>query len=277
MPEYPHAQALLDDARLRLDSLGPSRGILVVEGPDDKRVFSAHVLSSTQIVVSGGRTLLLAAHQVASQNDLTKIVFLTDCDFEVSLGTLRPTPSLVITTHADVEADLLELGAFRSLAVELVPAALRSDEDADAVAETLRHRAMEFATTLGQLRQIAKLRSTKIELGDLKYKRVRDAARNVNKRLLITKVGQQFSYCGLPILRFIAEVESMPASYSQCSGHDLVNALHFILREDYGISIERRDLARSLRMVSLNALDDWDVVHRLRKWEDAKGVNLFKD
>src|SRR4051794_32970239 len=108
MPEYPSASALLEDIDLRLKKLPANRGALVVEGFDDKRLFKPLVLSGGQVVVSGGRRLLLAAHAMAG-DDLKRILFLTDCVFEVGLGRLRPATSLVITKNADVEADLLDL------------------------------------------------------------------------------------------------------------------------------------------------------------------------
>jgi len=112
MPFYPSAEALLSDAQLRIDQFGGGKGVLVVEGPTDKRLLSRLTVHRQQVLAAGGRRLLLRAHTVASETGVTDIAFVTDCDYEVSLGSLIPgSPSLFITTNADVEADLVSLGA----------------------------------------------------------------------------------------------------------------------------------------------------------------------
>src|SRR4051812_7558087 len=98
MPDYGSAEELLADAELRADGLGPDFGILVVEGPDDKRLFVRHVVNSAQIVPASGRRLLLSAYERSSPEQRTKIIFVTDCDYEVRRGNLRGGPNLVITT-----------------------------------------------------------------------------------------------------------------------------------------------------------------------------------
>ena len=43
MSDYVSAEALVGDALLRIDALGDQTGCLIVEGPDDKRLFGRWV------------------------------------------------------------------------------------------------------------------------------------------------------------------------------------------------------------------------------------------
>jgi hypothetical protein len=277
MPFYPSPQSLLADARLRLDGLPASRAVLVVEGPDDQRLFSPRVLSSPQIVVSGGRGLLLAAYSEASSKDLASIVFITDCDYEVARGSLRPGPSLIITKNVDAESDLLELGLFDRLGIELVPRALSSDAAAREVGAALRQRSVAFAEVLSQVRRVALEHGVELDVDDIKYRRTRVAGtKDVNGETLVKKLGQRSSHCGLTPARFLGEVRSMPTSYMFCNGHDLINALHFVLREDFDVSVERVELARLLRIAASEVFPSWTVVRRLIRWQVASGRAVLR-
>jgi hypothetical protein len=274
--EYVSAHTLLADARLRLDALGQEMAALVVEGPDDKRLLVRQVQTASQIIVSGGRTLLLAAHRTADADDLRRIAFLTDCDFEVGFGNLQPARSLVITMNADVEADLLDLGIFHSIALELVPDALQSDKAAESIGKILRARSVEFAATLGQIRQLAKVHGVEINLDDIKYKKVRvPGTVTLDKALLIRKVGQQLRHCGLTVPAFETAVTAMPSGYKYCNGHDIINALQFVLREDFRVAVDRAELARHVRLAASSILDRWPVLVRLRKWQDETRKTLL--
>src|SRR5262249_53384905 len=155
-PRYPSAEALLADAELRLDRFGPKHGVLIVEGPNDKRLLCTRAINRQQIMTAGGRRLLLSAHSLAVARKFDGALFLTDCDYEVVLGSLRPAPSLVITKHADVEADLLDAGGLQELVLQLVPAALNDDADLNRITEAVRERSVVLAELLGRIRQVAK-------------------------------------------------------------------------------------------------------------------------
>src|SRR5262250_1578843 len=154
MALYPNADTLLADVKLRLDRFGPECGVLVVEGPDDKRLIYSRTMHRQQVMASGGRRILLAAHRIAAAH-LAGVVFLTDCDYEVPLGRLSPSPNLIVTEHADVEADLFYNGGFEELAAQLIPAALDDDDEASRISAALRERAVALADVLGRIRRVA--------------------------------------------------------------------------------------------------------------------------
>jgi hypothetical protein len=266
MPTYPSAGALLGDARLRLDALDTDAGILVVEGPDDVRLFHPRLKSVQQVIVSGGRTLLLAAYQETTDADRERIVFVTDCDFEVELGTLSPAPSLVITKNADAEADLLELGLLKRLVIELVQAALTSDEDADRIVQQVVERAAPYAEVIGQVRRIAKMHGKEIDVDDVKYIRLRKRRSTVVDELeLVIRLGQQLDFCGMSREQFCEKVTEFPRGFRHMNGKDLVNAVHFVLRVDYGCRDDREAIAKMLRMAAGEFFEDWTVAKDPRR------------
>src|SRR5580658_6101375 len=117
MSFYPDAQALLSDVRLRLEALGEKSSALIVEGNDDQRLFHSWVAATAQVVPTGGKTLLRSALLSIREDDRGRVLFLTDCDYDVAAGTLRGGPDIVITSTCDVESDLIELGILERLAI----------------------------------------------------------------------------------------------------------------------------------------------------------------
>lgn len=109
MPTYPSSEALLQDAELRIDRYGADHGIIVVEGPDDKRLLCTKTVHQGQIITTGGKVFLLEAHRVAAERKIDSVVFLTDCDYEVGHGELSAQLNLIISKNADIESDLLEM------------------------------------------------------------------------------------------------------------------------------------------------------------------------
>jgi len=60
MPSYPSAEALISDAALRLDQFGSDYGVLIVEGPDDKRFLCSRTCYRQQVIAAGGRRMLVS-------------------------------------------------------------------------------------------------------------------------------------------------------------------------------------------------------------------------
>lgn len=256
------------DAELRADGLGESRGILVVEGPDDKRVFARHVRDHAQILPAGGRKLLISAHQKANAEQRGKIIFVTDCDYEVRRGALVGAPDLIITTLTDMESDLLTLGLLEALVLDLVPRALESVSACQQIVGRLRSDAEAIALPLGRLRMAAQPLGIPLHLEDLKLARYWNAStRSMDLPKLIramhTKVAEEIDASEWPKL-----VEQTPVDSGMCHGKDMVRALSFLLREIYRVEASAESLARMMRSaLSSEALDAWDVIRRIKAWQ----------
>jgi hypothetical protein len=278
VPAYPSAEALLSDALLRRDRFGTTFGVLVVEGPDDKRLFGERTLRRQQVIAAGGRRLLLASHSAALAKKYAWVIFVADCDYDIAMKTLRPAHGLIITEHADLESDLLSNGGWERLVAQLVPAALDDDERLDEIITAVMARTVALADALGRYRRVAR------ELGivantDIRHTRYRRSGTDhVDEERLVRSLWQSSEECPLDLGDFAQRIGSIPPDYNNCNGHDLVKALHHVLREDYGVrGLTAENLEHLLRHgVSKETFDSWSVTERIRRWELEVNVNLLK-
>lgn len=277
MPLYPNADALISDAMLRIDQFGAHAGVLVVEGPDDKRFFCAKAQHRQQVLAAGGRRLLLSAHISAVQRSIEAIAFLTDCDYEVALGTMSPSWNLIITRHADLEADLLGAEGFERLVGLLVPSALDDDDELARVSTAAQERAVALADILGRIRQVAKAVGFKVstDIRHHKYRTQNSAELDVTK--LLRAVFQSSEDCMLQYAEFEERVKAIPPSYDNCNGHDLVAALHHVLRQDFSVRDQSPEQLEVLLRTSVpeKTFLGLEVVDRLKQWERRVGRRIL--
>src|ERR1035441_1034356 len=145
MSFYVTAQALLSDVRLRLDALGEKSSVLMVEGNDDKRLFYARINAGSDVIPAPGKKLLRSALELILDADKGRILFFTDCDYDVGTGDLRGGPNVVITASCDVESDLIGLGILEKVAREVVPQAIASNDSAARIGADVRKYAEKVA------------------------------------------------------------------------------------------------------------------------------------
>lgn len=270
MPEYTSAVELLMDAELRADGLGPSLGVLVVEGPDDKRVFARHVGDPVQVLPAGGRKLLISAHEKANSEQRQKIVFVTDCDYEVRRGALRGAPDLVITSLTDMESDLLSLGLIEELVLDLVPRALESRAACASIAKRVRDNAEKIALPIGRIRMAAQPLGIALELGELKISRYWDAGKqSMDFSRLVDAMHSKVS----PVVGFREWrqlVQESPQDSGMCHGKDLVRAIAHVLKVEYRVESATPDVLVKMMRSSLNGqhLDSWEVIRRIKAWQE---------
>lgn len=278
MPAYPSAEALLSDALLRRDRFGASFGVLIVEGPDDKRLFSERTLRRQQVIAAGGRRLLLASHSAALAKKYSAVVFVADCDYDVVMNMLRPSHELIITEHADLESDLLADGGWERLVAQLVPAALDDDDRLAEIVAAVMARTVVLAEMLGRYRRVSR------ELGivantDIRHTRYRRSGTDqIDEDRLLRSLWQSSEECTLDLGEFSDRIRSIESDYNNCNGHDLVKALHHVLREDFGVrGLTAENLEDLLRHgVNQEAFENWSVTKRIRRWEREVEVRLLK-
>lgn len=278
MPSYQSAEALISDADLRLDRFGKSVAVLVVEGPDDKRLFSLHTVHRQQVIGAGGRRLLLSALALADRNGRDDILFVADCDYEVAFGRLRPTPNLVITEQADVEGDLVALGGVNRLVAELVPMALESDEHLVRIVDAVLVRSVAIAENLGILRKIAVEHGFELDT-DVRFGkfRERDSA-NINDAKLVRSV-LQGTECPVEYDACLDRVRRERRGLAVCNGHDLVSAICHVLRVDFGVRNQTPETLQALLRHGLQreTFLEWSVVARIQRWQRRAGRRLFAE
>jgi hypothetical protein len=281
VPFYVNAQALLSDVRLRLDALGEDSTVLVVEGNDDKRLFYRWIVATADIVPAGGKVLLRSALQAIRNEDKGRILFLTDCDYDVAAGMLHGGPDIVITATCDVESDLVSLGILEKLAVELVPLrAAESQEEAARIGTDVREHVETVAVPLGRIRMAAQTLGVDLKLEKMDLSKYWDRR---NERLLwdkLTKVvldhlREQVDISGE---EWAERIVATPSDVKICHGKDMVNAAQYFFHILY--KVDNKVTADMLMMMMRLALDQlffekWAVVHRMRKWETVHGRYLL--
>jgi hypothetical protein len=278
MSEYVTPETLLSDARLRLSALTSTAAVLVVEGWDDKRLFVQHTQRPDQVLVAGGKSLLLGTRDAADAVDLKRIVFFADCDYDVPRGTLHAGNGLVLTANADVECDLLSLGVLEQVVTELIPAVVR-DDIAEEIAALILDRATPLAIDLGRIRIAAFAASESMRPQDLELRKFRalNTDRVDTPKLIRSAHGTADGGPVVSLQEFATICMEVPNSYSICNGHDLVRAVTDVIRRDFRMTAVNEDLVSRCLRLSLNRerFSTWSVAKRVRAWEDAMGVTVL--
>jgi hypothetical protein len=210
--------------------------------------------------------------------DRSGIAFLTDCDYEVPLGTLNPRPNLVITENAALEADLFEAGGFEEIVVQLVPAALNDDEVTLEFAAQLKDRSVALAEALGRIRRVAKEHAFPLDLDNFRHHKYRKSGSSiVDVDKMVRAVIQASREATLTATEVADRVEKIPSSYSNCNGHDLVAAVAHVLREDFGVRGHTEDTVAAILRNSFigETFERLRIVDRLRRWEVGNSRQLF--
>lgn len=282
MAEYPSAEALLADVRLRLDALGSKSAALVVEGHDDRRIFYHRVCVEAEIVPSGGKTLLRSALQALLPADKGRILFLTDCDYDVLNGSLHGGPDVVITEGCDVEADLVSLNLLEKVVVEYVPRVVHTKGAASKVATEVRCDAEAMARALGRVRVAAQPLGVDLNFEDFNHVKYWDES---CKQPMFEKIQQEFlnrlNRGGVHLSRedWLTRIEATPDGFFICNGKDLISAARMILclRHKMDHKVTNDILTRAMRMsIEESHLEAWTVVQRIRKWENRHSRLLLK-
>lgn len=277
MPNYPSAEALVTDALLRLDHFGPEGAMLVVEGPHDKRVFVDRTNRRQQILVSGGRRLLLAAHAMVLEKGVNRLLFLADCDYDIPMKILTPAPALVITEFADLESDLMAYGGWDRLVSHLIPETLDNDDRFYEVASIVKMRTIGLAEVIGRYRRIARLHAFKAET-DVRHIKYRPSPDVVDEGKLVRALWQNSEGCPLTFAELASKVNDIEQRYENCNGHDLMAAFSHVIREDFNVRGQTADSLEILLRLGMTdrSFADWSVIKRIRRWELETGYSLLR-
>jgi hypothetical protein len=282
--QFRSGEEVLQTARLQIDALGGNRGGLIVEGSDDRKLFSPLCLVSSQLVIAGGKSLVLEAHGSMRAEDVGRLAFLVDCDGDVGDGGLRGSHDLIITEHQDIENDLLALGALEPVVAQLVPAVASGDAEATDVAEAVAANARILAGPVGCVRRAARARSislASIRQQEMDYFAIGACKAGDRREAALQQVTRAAQLTSYQSRRIRHELGSIPPGHDVCNGHDLVEAVRTVLVRDHRIAGGKatvRSIDALLRMTMLDPgrREAWSVVARLRRWEARHGRELLK-
>lgn len=275
---------VLQTARLQVEALGAAHGGLVVEGAGDRKLFAPLCFAPSQVVIAGGKSLVLEAHGLMSADDRGRFAFLVDCDGDVGARGLRGAPDLVITQHADVEGDLLAMGALELVVGQLIPAVATGAESAGEVAVAVYTEVVAIAEPVGRVRRSARLEGislASLRQQDMDYLALSEAEGQARQAEAIRQVVRAAGLTRRQWERIGDRIYGIPSGLDVCNGHDLVEATQVVLIQKYRIPGGRaavRSVDALLRMTMLDPArrEAWGVVSRLRRWETAHGRELLK-
>jgi hypothetical protein len=235
--------------------------------------------SSATIVVAGGKTLLRAALLATTESDRGRILFLTDCDYDVRRGELLGGPDVVITHGCDVESDLIELGVLNRLAVELTPRAIETGASAARIGSDVRDHARMISVALGKVRMAGQALGVDLCLDKLDLSKVWDKDSDIvlsDKIEYITWA--RLKQLGVSKAEWHTLLENAPKDILMCNGKDLVRAVQLFFRKLYGMNnnVTPEIIAMMLRLAtSDDQFESWSVVARIHKWESRHERRLL--
>jgi hypothetical protein len=280
--EFRSGEEVLQTARLQTDPLEDSAGGLIVEGAGDRKLWAPLCHLPKQVIIAGGKSLVCEAHGAMRLGDTGRFVFVVDCDGDVERGVLEGRPDLVITEHADVEGDLLALGALELVVEQLVPAVASGDKNAANVADAVSAKTVALAEPVGRVRRAARARS--IPLASLKawevdYMAIAGASVSTVEAEALKQVARAAGLSQYQIRKIAEGLPETPSGLNVCNGHDLVEAVQAVLVADYklaGASVRSVDSLMRMTMLDRGRREAWSVVKRLHGWEAHHGRKLLK-
>lgn len=281
MAFYVSADALLADVRLRLEGLGEGATALVVEGYDDKRIFYDRISLTADVVPAGGKRLLRAGLAAISETDKGRILFLTDCDYDVFGGMLQGGPDVVITNSCDVESDLINLGILEEIVVEVIPGVVQSKGSSTRVAEDVRQCAEAISVPMGRVRMAAQPLGVDLDLENLDLGKYWDSgSRQCNIEKLNWTVCNKLRRAGVRLSKgeWEQRLADTPTDAIVCNGKDLFAAAQMIMRTQYKMSNKYSfEIIVSMARLSLDEerFERWSVVRRIRQWEKRNSAQLL--
>ena len=274
------AESLLQDARLQVEALGEGHGVLIVEGDSDKRLLAPRWMSVANVIVGTNKTLVMDAHAGLLEHDRGRIVCLVDCDDDVARGTLRGAPDLIITTNADMEADLVAQGAIRAVVALVVREALNSDRHLDEITAAVLERSGACVIPLGRLRRAARVAGIALEFQpwDFDYESVRTrGTAEVDEAAVRAELQRRANLRPQQMARIERNLAAIRTDYAVCNGKDVIAACASVLKTDYRVSRRRLDNLDDMVRLGLAPaeFEAWDVVRRVRRWEATHGTSVL--
>jgi hypothetical protein len=282
--QFRSGEEVLQTARLQVDALGGNRGGLILEGADDRKLFSPLCFVSSQLVIAGGKSLVLEAHSSMRAEDVGRFAFLVDCDGDVAEHGLRGRHDLIITEHHDVENDLLAIGALEPVVAQLVPAVVSGDAEAADVAEAVAANARILAAPVGGVRCAARTRGiplASLRQQDMDYLAIGTCPGADRRETALQQVSRAADLTPHQSRRIREKLGSVPADHDACNGHDLVEAVRTVLIRDHRIAggkaaVRSVDALLRLTMLDPARREAWSVVVRIRRWEARHARELLK-
>jgi hypothetical protein len=272
------------EVRYRLDGLDiPAPAALLVEGPDDKRLFLPFVRHPGLVVPCSGRRHVIATHSAMAAADNERIISFIDCDYEVANKNFTPDAGVVITVGTDVEADIFKIGLLDRIVQNLIPGDIREPGELGDIADDIRSTATMLSTPLGRARMAAQPLGIELNIDNLSFARYILPSGEPDVDKMITTIHSQLKKSApkLDIDSFRDTFIKTPDDPRLCKGKDLLASAAFVLRSRYRssnrVNADLLDTLLRTLMADAAVFETWPVIRRIRAWEDVRGVRVLNN
>jgi hypothetical protein len=272
------------EIRYRLDGLDISApAALLVEGPDDKRLFLPFVRHPGLVVPCSGRRHVIAIRSAMTAADHERIISFIDCDYEVASGNFTPDSGVIMTGGTDVEADIFQIGLLDRIVQNLIPGDISKPGELGDIAEDIRSTATKLSTPLGRARMAAQPMGIELDFSNLSFARYTLPSGEPDVDKMITTIHSQLKKSApqLDLNSFRDSVTKTPDDPRLCKGKDLLASAAFVLRNRYRssnrVNADLLDTLLRTLMADAAVFESWPVVRRIRAWEDVHGVRVLKN
>lgn len=283
--------------------------LLVAESKADTSTL-AHLLTDNVRLQKGqGKINCVGAHDYLTTEERKRAVFLVDCDGEDN-DKILGGESLVITENRDLEADLFfRLTSFENIIVSRLASADGDVKDFRDEARKCLLFAQELATNVGIILDTAVQRGYQVKLWDNiegKKRRIgiRDIARIDNycselATLTVAQILDEFATLlgwpeeakhnilrdsavnALRLCRYHATADCSPCKARRfANGHELVDIGARLVALRIVGEHEKADFKAFERLLrssyTPSHLNQWGIVHRVRKFEEWSGKSVLR-
>ncbi|HNR68198.1 MAG TPA: DUF4435 domain-containing protein [bacterium] len=269
---------------IRMKATQYSGMFLIVEGPDDARMFKNFVIEENcKIEIAFGKNNATEALKLLAATDFDQVLAIVDRDYDTVLGNLQQTEHLFLTDTHDLETLIVKSHAFNKLVAEYM------DEERLREFEKRRHKELrqillDSAYFIGLVRCVSIKHRLNISFKDIELNRVLDRETlQIDKTAFLRQVVKNSNVVEVKFEDLQEKIEHLHQEKHDpwiiARGHDLVEVLHNALqlvgyRRSQRLSISM--LESSLRLsYSFDAFKQTVLYRNIKEWEKKRSVKKF--
>jgi hypothetical protein len=226
------------------------------------------------VLPAGEKAKVLDAAARLRPDENREFVLLVDCDYDVPAGALRGQPHLIITRCPDAECDMIALGILEQVVLQVVPAAASGHLRLKEITGSVLDRSVALAGAVGQLRQLSRLEDLDLKFDGLRFAKAREKNTAIVDTERLTDMVLRRSGSRMTAEDVSGRAGRIAVGLMTCNGHDLVESVRAVLKEDFGVKrATATGLEQLLRVAAGDPqfLESWSVIERIRDWEAETG------
>lgn len=248
--------------------------ILIIEGNDDRRLYSTLISpSDCRVMYAGNKENALGAIDLLDKDSYSGILVIVDSDFDILEARQYPSKNVVHTDTHDLETMMLQSKSLEKIIIEF-----GSSEKLDKFTGDIRTTIIQSGIYIGYLRWLSLQKEINLRFNGLKFSRFMDIptlSLNIDKLIkTISNHSMMPNLSGEEIKKDIEKLrDDVHDPWQLCCGHDLIEILCLGLRSIFG-SQNSKDvtcatLGRSLRIgYQYSYFISTQLYESIKEWEN---------